>query len=119
MKLLIHSITGPDNPTHAIFPLAIASHAIKTGHEVNIFLAGNAVGLMRDEIIENLFGLGVDKLKDAMAVIKDKGVKIHLSTYNCKVRGITEKDIENKNGVMSGPDGLLKLTEEADKVLSY
>ena len=38
---------------------------------------------------------------------------------NCKARGITEDDIKDKNGVMSGPPGLLKLVEEAEKVLSY
>ena len=45
-----------------------------------------------------------------------KGVKIHLSAGNCKARGITEDDIKDKNGVMSGPPGLLKLVEEAEKV---
>ena len=28
-------------------------------------------------------------------------------------------DFKDKNGVMSGPPGLLKLVEEAEKVLSY
>ena len=57
--------------------------------------------------------------KDYRKVIKDKGIKIHLSTGNCKARGITEDDVKDKNGVMSGPPGLLKLVEEAEKVLSY
>ena len=32
---------------------------------------------------------------------------------------LAEDDIKDKNGVMSGPPGLLKLVEEAEKVLSY
>jgi hypothetical protein len=38
---------------------------------------------------------------------------------NFKARDITEDYINDKNGVMSGPSGLLKLVEEAEKVLSY
>ena len=42
-----------------------------------------------------------------------------MGEVNCKVRDITEDGIKDKNGVMSGPPGLLKLVEEAEKVLSY
>ena len=40
-------------------------------------------------------------------------------SISCEARGITEDDIKDKNGVMSGPPGLLKLVEKAEKVLSY
>jgi len=119
MKLLVHSIQGPENSVNAVFPIAIASMAAEAGHEVNIFLAGNAVSLMKTEIVDNMSAIGVGKLSDYIKVIKDKGIKIHLSTGNCKARGITEDDVKDKNGVMSGPPGLLKLVEEAEKVLSY
>jgi len=119
MKLLVHSIQGPENSVNAVFPIAIASMAAEAGHEVSIFLAGNAVSLMKTEIVDNMSAIGVGKLSDCIKIVKDKGIKIHLSTGNCKARGITEDDVKDKNGVMSGPPGLLKLTEEAEKVLSY
>ena len=102
-----------------VFPIMIASQAAEAGHEVSIFLAGNAVSLMKTEIVDNMSAIGVGKLSDFIKIVKDKGIKIHLSTGNCKARGITEDDVIDKNGVMSGPPGLLKLTEEAEKVLSY
>ncbi|MDA7814049.1 DsrE family protein [Candidatus Pelagibacter sp.] len=119
MKLLVHSIQGPENSVNAVFPIAIASMAAEAGHEVSIFLAGNAVSLMKTEIVDNMSAIGVGKLSDFIKIVKDKGIKIHLSTGNCKARGITEDDVIDKNGVMSGPPGLLKLTEEAEKILSY
>ena len=64
MKLLVHSIQGPENSVNAVFPIAIASMAAEAGHEVNIFLAGNAVSLMKTEIIENMSAIGVGKLSD-------------------------------------------------------
>ena len=84
-----------------------------------VLILSLAVSFPNDEIVENMSAIGVGKLSDYMKVIKDKGIKIHLSTGNCKARGITEDDIKDKNGVMSGPPGLLKLVEEAEKVLSY
>ena len=119
MKLLVHSIQGPENSVNGVFPIGIASIAAEAGHEVNIFLAGNAVSLMKTEIVENMSAIGVGKLSDYTKLINDKRIHIHLSTGNCKASGITEDDIKDKNGVMSGPPGLLKLVEEAEKVLSY
>ena len=119
MKLLVQSIQGPKNAVNGVFPLMIASEAAEAGHEVSIFLAGNAVSLMKTEIVENMSAIGVGKLSDHIKVLKDKRIKIYLSAGNCKARGITEDDVKDKNGVMSGPPGLLKLVEEAEKVLSY
>ena len=119
MKLFVQSIQGPENAVNGVFPIMIASQAAEAGHEVSIFLAGNAVSLMKTEIVDNMSAIGIGKLSDHIKVLKDKGVTIHLSAGSCKVRGITEDDIKDKNVVMSGPPGLLKLVEEAEKVLSY
>ena len=70
MKLLVHSIQGPENAVNGVFPIGIASMAAEAGHEVNIFLAGNAVSLMKTEIVENMSAIGVGKLSDYMKVIK-------------------------------------------------
>ena len=115
----VQSIQGPENAVNGVFPIMIASQAAEAGHEVSIFLAGNAVSLMKTEIVDNMSAIGIGKLSDHIKVLKDKGVTIHLSAGSCKARGITEDDIKDKNGVLSGPPGLLKLVEEAEKVLSY
>ena len=49
MKLLVQSIQGPENAVNGVFPIMIASQAAEAGHEVSIFLAGNAVSLMKTE----------------------------------------------------------------------
>jgi len=115
MKLFVQSIQGPENAVNGVFPIMIASQAAEAGHEVSIFLAGNAVSLMKTEIVDNMSAIGIGKLSDHIKVLKDKGVTIHLSAGSCKARGITEDDIKDKNGVMSGPPGLLKLVEKLRK----
>ena len=37
MKLLVHSIQGPENAVNGVFPIGIASMAAEAGHEVYIF----------------------------------------------------------------------------------
>ena len=49
-KLLIHVTTAPDDPTKAALSFLIAKTALAEGHEVNLFLAGEAVRLFDPEI---------------------------------------------------------------------
>ena len=119
MKLFVQSIQGPENAVNSVYPIMSASQTTEAGHEVSIFLAGNAVSIMKAEIVDNMSAIGIGKLSDHRKDVKEKGVTSHLSAGSCKARGITEDDIKDKNGVLSGPPGLLKLVEEAEKVLSY
>ncbi len=44
-KILVHLATGPENPTRAALALLVARTAAGEGHEVQLFLAGDAVAL--------------------------------------------------------------------------
>jgi predicted peroxiredoxin len=48
MKLLVHSATGPENPTRAALALLVARTAAEEGHDVRLLLAGDAVHLARE-----------------------------------------------------------------------
>ena len=41
-KLLIHLATGPENPTRGALALLVARTAVEEGHDVHLFLAGDA-----------------------------------------------------------------------------
>ena len=51
MKVLIKSAWGSDDPTKACFTFLHANAFAEAGHEVRIFLLGEAVNLMKDELI--------------------------------------------------------------------
>ena len=51
MKVLIKSAWGSDDPTKAAFAFLHANAFAEAGHEVQIFLLGEAVSLMKDELI--------------------------------------------------------------------
>ncbi|HEU4955740.1 MAG TPA: hypothetical protein VFT28_14235 [Gemmatimonadales bacterium] len=46
-KIVLKSAWGSDDPTKAAFPFSHANALSEAGHEVQIFLLGEAVGLMR------------------------------------------------------------------------
>ena len=57
-RILVHSATGPDDPTRAALALLIAKTAVEEGHDVQVFLAGDGVHLANPETAETTNGLG-------------------------------------------------------------
>src|SRR5204863_212593 len=53
-KLLVHVTHGPEHPTRAALGFLVAKAAIEEGHEVSLFLAGDAVQLLRDAVLGSL-----------------------------------------------------------------
>lgn len=50
MKVLVKSAWGSDDPTKAAFPFLHGNALAEAGHEVQIFLPGEAVSLMRTPV---------------------------------------------------------------------
>ena len=118
-KFLIHVTTGQDNPTKAALSFLVAKTALEEGHQVNFFLAGDAVLLLKDEILNSVTGLGTGKLSDHFNVIVEKGGKFYLSGNSSKARNLTETDLTGKPASFALPNVLVKLAAEADKVITY
>src|SRR5262245_54275384 len=73
-KILVHVTQGPENPTRAALALLVAKTAIDEGDAVTLFLAGDAVQLIRDGVLDNLSGLGTGKLRESFdAIVKGGG----------------------------------------------
>ncbi len=118
-KILVHVTQGPENPTRAALAFLVAKAAVEEGHEVVMFLAGDAVQLLRDPVLDNLAGLGTGKLRESYEAITAAGVRIHASAMSSKARGIAEADIRGKPVELSMPSALVRLTVEADRILVY
>ena len=118
-QFLIHVTTGQDNPTKAALAFLVAKTALEDGHKVNLFLAGDAVLLLKDDVLNAVTGLGTGKLSDHYKVIVDKGGKFFLSGNSSKARNLTEQDLTGKPASFALPNVLVKLATEADKVFTY
>ncbi len=115
MKLLVHCATGPENPTRAALALLVARTAVDEGHEVRVFLAGDAVHLAREATASAVTGVGTGAVTEHLEALAAAEVPIHLSGMSSKARGIEAGD-----GVqLSPPAALVELVDWADKTLTY
>ena len=115
MRLLVHSATGSENPTRAALALLVARTAVDEGHEVRVFLAGDAVHLARGSTAAAVIGVGTGTVAEHLAALGSAGVTVHLSGQSSKARGIEAPD----GMQLSPPNTLIELTEWADKTLTY
>ena len=83
-KILIHVTTGPENPTKAALSFLVAKAATEEGHDVSMFLAGDATQLLRDGVLDSLIGLGTGSLRESYDAIVAAGVAVYASGIDRK-----------------------------------
>ncbi len=118
-KILVHITHGPEHPTRAALGFLVAKAAIEEGHEVTLFLAGDAVQLMRDGALENVAGLGTGNLRESYDAVVASGAKIYMSGMSSKSRGLGEDEIKDKPAEFAMPNLLVKLAVEHDRMFTY
>ncbi len=119
VKILVHLTHGTDDPTRATLAFLVAKAAKEEGHGVTMFLAGDAVTLIKDSVIESVNGVGTGSLKDLLAFAVQNQIQIYLSGLSSKARGIGEADLQGKNARFSDPKTLVRLNVESDRLFTY
>jgi uncharacterized protein len=117
--ILIHVTTGPENPTKAALAFLIAKAAVEEGHEVSVFLAGDAVQLLRDSVLDSLVGLGTGSLRESYDAVVAGGARVYASKMSSNARGLGEPELEGKPVELAVPNQLVQLTLASDRVLTY
>ena len=118
-KILVHVTCGPDQPTRAALAFFVGRAAIEEGHAVTMFLAGDAVQLLRRAVLDALGGLGTGSLREHHDKIVAGGGRFVLSGGSSKVRGIGEADLEGVPFEFGTPNKLIQLALDHDRVISY
>lgn len=118
-KILVHVTNGPESPTRAALAFLIARTALEENHEVNLFLAGDAVQLIRDAVLDNLVGLGTGKLREHFDAIVARGGHFFISGLSAKARGLTDADLSGKPAEFAMPTVLVRLSLESDRMFTY
>jgi predicted peroxiredoxin len=118
-RVLVHVTHGPEHPTRAALGFLVARAAIEEGHEVTMFLAGDAVQLLRDAVLDSLNGLGTGSLRESYDAVVASGARIYLSGMSSKARGLAEADLEGKPAEFATPNVLVRLAVEHDRVFTY
>jgi predicted peroxiredoxin len=77
-KILIKSAWGSDDPTKASFAFLHANAFAAAGGEVQIFLLGEGVSLMRDPVANAVVPVGWPPLAETLRATVAHGIPIHV-----------------------------------------
>jgi predicted peroxiredoxin len=118
-RLLVHLSTGPEHPTRAALAFLVARAAQGRGHEVDLFLAGDAVGLLRPATMDLVQGIGTGSLREHFDAVAGGGARVYASGMSSKARALDAEALGGKQVEFATPDRLVDLAFEADRVISY
>src|SRR5262247_3431948 len=77
-KVLIKSAWGSDDPTKAAFAFLHANALAEAGHEVQIFLLGEAVSLLRSPVANAIVPVGWPALAETLRTTVALNIPIHV-----------------------------------------
>src|SRR5580693_2127951 len=75
LKILMKSAWGSDDPTKSAFPFLHGLALAEAGHEVQIFLLGEAVGLMRRATATAVVPVGWPPLVDTLEKVAARKIQ--------------------------------------------
>ena len=118
LKVLMKSAWGSDDPTKAAFPFLHGLALAEAGHEVQIFLLGEAVGLMRKTLANAVTPVGWPPVGETLDKLVAKHIQIYAGGTCSRARGVTEADLNNYGAKFGSPTIFVSLIEWADRVIT-
>jgi predicted peroxiredoxin len=77
-NVLFKSAWGSDDPTKAAFPFLHCNAFAEAGHDVQVFLLGEGVSLMRTAVSDAVVPVGWPPLRETLAQTIALGIHIHV-----------------------------------------
>jgi predicted peroxiredoxin len=118
LKIFIKSAWGSDDPTKAAFPFLHGDALSEAGHEVQIFLLGEAVSLMRKSVANAVVPVGWPPLSEVLSKIVTKKIPIYACGACSRARGVTEADLTEFGARFGNPKIFVSLVEWSDKIIT-
>src|SRR5262249_38471000 len=117
LKIMMKSAWGSDDPTKAAFAFFHGHALAETGHEVQIFLLGEAVSLMRKAVASSVVPVGWPPLAEILANVVEKKIPIYACGACSRARGVTEVDLANYGAKFGNPTIFVAMVEWADRII--
>ncbi len=93
----------------------MARTAVDEGHEVQVFIAGDGVQLVREETAAAAQGIGTGSVAEHLEALRGAGVTVYLSGMSSKARGIEG----GKGYELATPQKLVELAVWSETTLVY
>jgi predicted peroxiredoxin len=118
LRIMMKSAWGSDDPTKAAFAF-LHGHALsEAGHEVQIFLLGEAVTLMRKSVAESVVPVGWQPLAETLRKVAARKIPIYACGACSRARGVTEDDLAPHGAKFGSPAIFVSLVEWADRIIT-
>ena len=118
LKILMKSAWGSDDPTKAAFPFSHGLALSEAGHEVQIYLLGEAVVLMRKVVADAVTPVGWPPVGEVLNKLKARQVQIYACGACSRARGVSEADLANYGAKFGSPPVFVSLIEWADHIIT-
>ena len=119
LKILMKSAWGSDDPTKAAFPFLHGDALSDAGHDVQIFLLGEAVSLMRKSVANAVVPVGWPPLAEVLGkLVTKKKIPIYACGACSRARGVTEADLAEYGAKFGNPKIFVSLVEWADRIIT-
>jgi len=118
LKIMMKSAWGSDDPTKAAFPFSHALALAEAGHEVQIYLLGEAVVLMRKVVADAVTPVGWPTVGEFLNKLSAKHVQIYACGACSRARAVTETDLANYGAKFGSPPIFVSLVEWADHIIT-
>jgi len=90
----------------------------EAGHDIQIFLLGEAVSLMRKSVANAVVPVGWPPLAEVLSKLVTKKIPIYACGACSRARGVTESDLAEYGAKFGNPKIFVSLVEWADKIIT-
>lgn len=118
LNVMMKSAWGSDDPTRAAFAFLHGLALSEAGHNVQIFLLGEAVSLMRKSVAQAVVPVGWPPLSGTMEKVTARQIQIYACGACSRARSVTEADLSQWGAKYGSPAIFVSLVEWADRVIT-
>ena len=118
LNIMMKSAWGSDDPTKAAFPFLHGLALSEAGHQVQFFLLGEAVSLMRRSLANAVTPVGWPPVGETLDKLAAKHIQIYACGACSRARGVTEADLGNYGAKFGNPTIFVSMVEWADRVIT-
>ncbi|HKS82334.1 MAG TPA: DsrE family protein [Candidatus Acidoferrales bacterium] len=118
LHIMMKSAWGSDDPTRASFAFNHGLALAGAGHEVQIFLLGEATVLLRRAVAEAVVPIGWPPLKETLGQVVARKIPVFACGACSRARGVTESDVTQWGFKFGNPTIFVGMVEWADRVIT-
>ena len=118
LKVFMKSAWGSDDPTKAAFPFLHGLALAEAGHQVQIFLLGEAVNLMRKSVASAVVPVGWPPLAETLEKVAARKIQIYACGACSRARSVVESDLNSWGAKFGNPTIFVSLVEWADRIIT-